>query len=167
MTTADTTTLYTRDPATGEFSPVIPERLFSIALEHLNRLVCRGDVMSSPDIVSSYLCVYFANYTYEAFVMLYLDTQNRVIAIEEPFRGSLTSTSVHPRQIVTAALRLNCAAAIAAHNHPSSGVPEPSSADIQLTKVLRDALALVEVRLLDHIVVGAGRTVSLAQRGLI
>jgi len=166
MTTADTTTLYTRDPATGDFSPVIPERLFSIALEQLNSLVCRGDVMSSPDIVSSYLCVYFANYAYEAFVVLYLDAQNRVIAIEEPFRGTLTQTSVYPRQIVAAALRHNCAAAVAAHNHPS-GIPEPSSADIQLTKVLRDALALVEVRLLDHIVVAAGRTVSLAQRGLM
>jgi len=100
------------------------------------------------------------------FVVVFLDAQHRVVANEEMFRGTLTQTSVYPREIVKKALQINAAAVILAHNHPS-GVAEPSGADEALTRALREALALVDVRVLDHFVVGAGAAVSFAERGLL
>src|SRR5216683_653584 len=107
-----------------------------------------------------------AGLPHEVFVCLQLDAHHRVIAIEELFRGTLTQTSVYPREVVKAALRANSAAVIFAHNHPS-GVAEPSHADEILTRSLKDALALVDIQVLDHFIVAGSRTMSFAERGLI
>jgi DNA repair protein RadC len=116
--------------------------------------------------VRDYLRLTLGNRPREAFVAVLLDAQNRVITQEELFQGTLTQTSVYPREVVKCALRHNAAAVIFAHNHPS-GVAEPSQADQTLTDTLRRALALVDVRVLDHFVVGHGRVTSFAERGLI
>jgi DNA repair protein RadC len=109
------------------------------------------DMLASPAAVRDYLRIMLAQRDHEVFMVLFLDAQNRVIAPEEMFRGTLTQTSVYPREVVKRALSLNAAAVILAHNHPS-GVAEPSRADEFLTQSLRSALALVDIRVLDHIV---------------
>jgi DNA repair protein RadC len=124
------------------------------------------DALSSPQAVRDYLRLQLGSREYEVFMAVFLDTQNRVIAIEELFRGSLKETSVYPREVVKRALAHNAAALIFAHNHPS-GVAEPSRADELITQALKQALALVDVRVLDHFIVAAGGGVSLAERGLI
>jgi DNA repair protein RadC len=124
------------------------------------------DAMSSPSQVRDYLFVFFAGQGYESFVTLFLDMQNRLIAAEELFRGTLSQTSVYPREIVKRALATNAGGVIFAHNHPS-GVCEPSRADELLTQTLKQALSLVEVRVLDHIVVAGDKAMSFAERGLI
>ena len=123
-------------------------------------------VMSSPGAVKEFLRVRLSALEYEVFVVLFLDAQHALIASEEMFRGTLSQTSVYPREVVRAALRHNAGAVILAHNHPS-GVAEPSRADELLTQSLKSALALVDVRVLDHIVVAGGSTTSLAERGLL
>lgn len=122
--------------------------------------------MNSPLAARSYLCLALAGQAHEIFTVLFLDAQHRLIACEEMFRGTLTQTSVYPREVVKQALRHNCAAVILAHNHPS-GVAEPSRADQALTHALQGALALVDVRVLDHIVVAGSQSVSFAERGLL
>ena len=127
----------------------------------------RGNVFASPAAVRDYLRLHLAGLKHEVFFALWLDAQNRLIAAEELFRGSLTQTSVYPREVVKKALWHNAAAVVLAHNHPS-GVAEPSSADEHLTRELRQALALVDVRVLDHfIVAGANQPLSFAERGLL
>ena len=118
-----------------------------------SRLQYRGDVLTSPQAVRDYLRLRIANLEYEVFVALFLDSQNRLIVAEELFRGTLAQTSVYPREVVKAALKHNAAAVIFAHNHPS-GVAEPSRADELLTTALKQALALIDCRTLDHFVVG-------------
>jgi len=125
-----------------------------------------GGAMDSPQRVRSYLCMALAQTAHETFAVLFLDAQHRLIACDEMFRGTLTQTAVYPREVVKQALRHNCAAVILAHNHPS-GVAEPSRADEVLTQALKAALALVDVRVLDHIVVAGGHSVSFAERGLL
>lgn len=125
-----------------------------------------ADVLTSPQAVRDYLRLALASRPHEVFVALYLDSQNRVLGIEELFRGTLAQTSVYPREVVKAALARNAAAMIFAHNHPS-GVAEPSRADELLTQALRQALALVDIRTLDHFVVAGSRLVSFAERGLL
>jgi DNA repair protein RadC len=130
------------------------------------RLIAQ-DVLSSPQAVRDWLQLRLAALPHEVFLTLWLDSGNRLIAADEIFRGTLSSTSVHPREIVKQALARNAAAVILAHNHPS-GRPEPSSADVSLTKALKDALALVDVRVLDHFIVAPGQDPrSLAETGLI
>ena len=124
------------------------------------------DALTSPQAVRDYLRLQLASLEYEVFMAVFLDTQNRVIAMEELFRGSLRETSVYPREVVKRALHLNASALIFAHNHPS-GVAEPSAADTAITRTLKQALALVDVRVLDHFIVAAGGGVSLAERGLV
>ncbi len=126
------------------------------------------DVLASPAAVRTYLRVLLAKRDHEVFVVLFLDVQNRVIASEEMFRGTLTQTSVYPREVVKRTLELNAAAVILAHNHPS-GIAEPSRADECLTQTLKASLALIDARVLDHfIVAGNGNTiVSFAERGLL
>jgi DNA repair protein RadC len=124
------------------------------------------DVLSSPRAVRDYLRLAFAGREHEVFVVLLLDAQHRVIACEELFRGTLTQTSVYPREVVKCALRHNAAAVIFAHNHPS-GVAEPSHADELLTRALKSALGLVDVQVLDHFVVAGAATTSFAERGLL
>jgi DNA repair protein RadC len=124
------------------------------------------DALASPQAVRDYLRLLLAARPYEVFVGLFLDSQNRLLAAEELFRGTLAQTSVYPREVVKAALARNAAAMIFAHNHPS-GVAEPSRADELLTQALKQALALVDVRTLDHFVVAGGRVTSFAERGLL
>jgi DNA repair protein RadC len=124
------------------------------------------DCLSSPRAVRDLLKLRLAGLPHEVFVCLQLDAQHRVIVYEELFRGTLTQTSVYPREVVKAALRANAAAVIFAHNHPS-GVAEPSHADEILTRSLKAALALVDVQVLDHFIVAGNRTMSFAERGLL
>jgi DNA repair protein RadC len=126
----------------------------------------RRDNLSSPELVRDYLRLTLATLPHEVFVAIFLDSQNRLVAAVELFRGTLSQTSVYPREVVKAALANNAAGAIFAHNHPS-GVAEPSRADELLTASLKQALALVDVRTLDHFVVAGERVVSLAERGWI
>jgi DNA repair protein RadC len=124
------------------------------------------DALSSPRAVRDYLRLVLAGREQEVFVVLLLDAQHRVIASEELFHGTLTQTSVYPREVVKCALKHNAAAVIFAHNHPS-GVAEPSHADEILTRSLKAALALVDIQVLDHFIVAGSRTMSFAERGLL
>jgi DNA repair protein RadC len=123
-------------------------------------------VFDSPEAVGLYLQLHLGSRPHEVFAALFLDAQHRLIVLEELFRGTLTHTSVYPREVVVRALHHHAAAVVLAHNHPSGGV-EPSRADEALTRTLKAALALVDVPVLDHVIVGAGRTLSMAQKGLI
>ena len=123
-------------------------------------------VFDSPAAVRHYLQLQIATLPHEVFAVLFLDSQQRLIAVEELFRGTLAQTSVYPREVVKRALSLNAASVLLAHNHPS-GVAEPSRADEALTQALRAALALVDVRVLDHFVVAPGAVVSFVERGLL
>ena len=125
-----------------------------------------GDALTSPQAVRDYLRLTLRARPYEVFVGIFLDSQNRVLASEEMFRGTLAQTSVYPREVDKAALACNAAAVIFAHNHPS-GVAEPSRADELLTQALKQALALVDIRTLDHFVVAGSHLVSFAERGLL
>lgn len=126
----------------------------------------KGAALSSPSSVRDYLRLLLTPLQHEVFIGIFLDAQNRVLAVEELFRGTLTQTSVHPREVVKKALQHNAAGLILAHNHPS-GLAEPSMSDIALTDTLKQALALVDVSVLDHFVVAAGAATSLAERGLL
>ena len=130
--------------------------------EELRQIV----VLTSPALVRDFLRLHFADQERETFVALFLDSQNRLIAAEELFRGTLTQTAVYPREVVKRALQVNAAGVMFAHNHPS-GVAEPSHADETLTQTLKQALALVDVRVLDHFVVARTSTMSFAERGLV
>ncbi len=142
----------------------------AIAKELVQRLLHEdlqhGSALNSPGAVREYLKLMLSGLEHEVFIVVFLGAQHRVIASEEMFRGTLTQTSVYPREVVKAALRHNAAALIFAHNHPS-GVPEPSRADEMLTTALKQALALVDVRVLDHFIVAGNQVVSFAERGLI
>jgi len=123
-------------------------------------------VFDSPTRVKDYLALHLAGRTQEVFAVLFLDAQHRLLKLEDLFYGTLTQTSVYPREVVKRALALNAGAVVLAHNHPS-GLAEPSRADEYLTQTLMSALKLVDVRVLDHLVVGQGQVVSMAERGLI
>ena len=131
-----------------------------------DRMRIPGVSISSPDDTTNYLTLKLAECEHEKFCVIFMDNRHRLIAFKEMFRGTIDGCSVHPREVVKAALTANAAAVILAHNHPS-GVAEPSRADTQLTRRLSDALALVDIRVLDHIVVGRSKTVSFAGRGLL
>ena len=149
-------------PAKGaELAAVVELARRSLAEE---ARVC--DALASPQAVRDYLRLSLAARPHEVFVGLYLDSQNRLLAADELFRGTLAQTSVYPREVVKSALARNAAAMIFAHNHPS-GVAEPSRADELLTQALKQALALVDIRTLDHFVVAGGRLTSFAERGLL
>ena len=119
-----------------------------------------------PQAVKEYLQLQLGARKHEVFAVMFLDVQHRLLALEELFRGTLTQTSVYPREVVLRALHHHAAAVVLTHNHPS-GVAEPSRADEALTQALKAALALVDIRVLDHIIIGQGQTCSLAERGLI
>ena len=124
------------------------------------------DMLASPAAVRDYLRIMLAQRDHEVFMVLFLDAQNRVIAAEELFRGTLTQTSVYPREVVKRALAHNAAGVILAHNHPS-GVAEPSIQDQALTRALAESLALVDMKVLDHFIVAPGAGLSFAERGLL
>jgi DNA repair protein RadC len=142
------------------------QAVMEIARRALTEELKSGDIMDSPQSVRNYLRLSLRGKPYEVFVGIFLDTRHRTIIAEELFRGTLTQASVYPREIVKRALFHNAAAMIFAHNHPS-GVAEPSQADETLTQSLKQALALIDVRVLDHFVIGSGEVVSFAERGLI
>jgi DNA repair protein RadC len=123
-------------------------------------------VLDTPEALAHYLQLHLAHRGHEVFAVLFLDAQHRLIALEEMFRGTLAETSVYPREVVVRALDLQAAAVVLAHNHPT-GLVRPSRADEALTRGLRAALALVDVRVLDHVIVGPGQSLSMAQQGLM
>ena len=131
-----------------------------------SRLKSGSPTLSTPATVRDYLRLRLADLEHEVFLALFLDSQHRLITCEELFRGTLAQTSVYPREVVKAALRHNAGAVILAHNHPS-GLAEPSRADELLTSALKQALALVDVKVIDHFVVAGDQTVSFAERGLL
>jgi DNA repair protein RadC len=141
-----------------------------VARELVKRLLSeelsRGCALTSPGAVRDYLKLILGDRDHEVFVCLWLDAQHRVIRTEEAFRGTLTHTSVYPREIVKSALAANAAAVLFAHNHPS-GIAQPSQADELLTRNLKEALALVEVKVLDHFIVAGRQSISFAERGLL
>ncbi|MCC7413457.1 MAG: DNA repair protein RadC [Gammaproteobacteria bacterium] len=137
-----------------------------LARRCLEAKLARGDAIASPDDTRRFLGARLRAHGREVFACMFLDNRHRVIAFEELFYGTIDSATVHPREIVKRALALNAAALILAHNHPS-GVAEPSRADAALTARVKTALELVDIRVLDHFVVGDGEVVSLAERGLI
>lgn len=130
------------------------------------RLRAPGECLENPGITRDYLRLHLAELEHEVFGMLFLDNRHRVIQIKDLFRGTVDGASVHPREVVKETLAVNAVAVIMYHNHPS-GVPEPSRADLSLTKRLKESLALVDIRVLDHIIVGDMEIVSFAERGLI
>ena len=142
------------------------ERILKRAMEILEKRARSGCALTSPGAVRDFLRLAIAEKEHEVFVCVWVDAQHRVLKFEESFRGTLTQTSVYPREIVKAALAANAAAVIFAHNHPS-GAAQPSRADELLTRNLKDALALVDVKVLDHFVVAGCQCISFAERGLL
>jgi len=142
------------------------EAALELARRSLQDELRAASALTSPGAVRDYLRLAIADREHEVFVCLWLDAQHRVLRFEELFRGTLTQTSVYPREIVKAGLRANAAAVIFAHNHPS-GAAQPSRADELLTRNLKDALALVEIKVLDHFIVAGPHTLSFAERGLL
>jgi len=140
--------------------------VMELARRSLAEQVAAGPVFDAPERVKDYLRMQLAHLSQEVFAVLFLDAQHRLLKFEEMFRGTLTQTSVYPREVVRRALELHAGAVILAHNHPS-GVAEPSRADEFLTQTLRSALQLVDVRVLDHLVVARSGVVSFAERGLL
>jgi DNA repair protein RadC len=140
--------------------------VIELARRSLAQQLTERPVFDTPAKVKDYLRMQLAQREHEVFAVMFLDAQNRLVKLEEMFRGTLTQTSVYPREVVKRALAWQSAAVILAHNHPS-GAAEPSRADEFLTQTLKSALALVDVRVLDHLVVGQGGVVSLVERGLL
>jgi len=140
------------------------QAVLEMSQRHLAELLISGQVFESPAAVKSYLTQQLRHKQQEVFVALWLDNQHRLLRYEELFHGTIDGASVYPREVVKAALAENAAAVVFAHNHPS-GVAEPSQADRKITERLQQALSLVDIRLLDHLVVGEGRVESFAERG--
>ena len=154
--------MYTSEAAFEQENQLIAEA------KHLlyARLQTSDQAFTSPKATRDYLCLQLSERQHEVFCCLFLDSKHRLIEYQELFVGTIVTCSVHPREVVKAALRVNCAAVIFAHNHPS-GAAEPSESDERITTRLKSALALVEIRVLDHFVVGDRTVVSFAERGLI
>jgi DNA repair protein RadC len=142
------------------------QAVLEMSRRYLNEHIADRDVLTSPEATRQYLKMRLRGLRHEVFACLFLDNRHRVIDYRELFRGTIDGASVHPREVVQEALRHNAAAVIFAHNHPS-GVAEPSQSDLRITQRLKDALALVDVRVLDHIIVGEGEGTSFAERGLL
>ena len=144
--------------------PVTADEILTMANQLARSKLTKGQALTSPNLTYSCLQTLLQGYEREVFAILFLDSQHRVIKFEELFQGTLDAASVYPREVVKAALSCNAAAVILAHNHPS-GMPEPSRADRPLTETLQAALATVEIRVLDHLVIGTEGRVSMAERG--
>lgn len=164
---AATVAEFSQVPGMGPAKFVQLQAVIELSRRALGEQMKRSDLLTSPGAVRDYLRLQLAGLAHEVFFALWLDAQNRLIAAEELFRGTLTQTSVYPREVVKKALWHNAAAVVLAHNHPS-GVGEPSAADQSLTRELKQALALVDVRVLDHfIVAGQDQPLSFAERGFL
>lgn len=160
----NTQTLYIREGA--NYRPATSEEMIAAVHRALTHRFRRGSALDSPDVVRSYLQVHLAQLEHEVFCMLALDNRHRLIARIDLFRGTIDGSSVYPREVVKEALKHNASAVLFVHNHPS-GVAEPSQADELITQRLRDALGLVDIRVLDHLIVGGERVTSFAERGLL
>lgn len=165
LLTADYQQLCSR-PGLGQAKAIQIQAALELGRRYLRIELDRVDAVNNPDETRHYLKARLRDRLGEVFACLFLDNRNRVIAFEELFFGTIDGASVHPREVVRRCLHHNAAALICAHNHPS-GVAEPSEADIRITKRLREALDLIDVKLHDHLIVGDGQPVSLAERGLI
>ncbi len=157
---------FCRGKGLGEAKYVQLQACLELSRRHLLATLQRGDALTSPDHTRTYLSAQLRDRHQEVFACLFLDNRHRVIEYEELFYGTVDGASVHPREVVRRCISHNAAAVILAHNHPS-GVAEPSRADEQITERLKQALSLVDVRMLDHMIVGDGEVTSLAERGLI
>lgn len=150
----------------GKSKYVQMQAAFEMSRRALSEQMKEKDVLSSPEQVRDYLILKLANYLHEAFLVLFLDVQNRLIATEEMFNGTLTETSVYPREVVKRALHYNAGSVMFAHNHPS-GIAKQSKADEMITQQLKKALALIDVRVLDHFIVAGNQTLSFVELGLL
>ena len=157
--------LYVRDGA-GEFVQADPEAILEAARAHLRRRMRRGATLSSPKLVRDFLTVTLGERGCEYFCVLLLDSRHRLVKFVELFRGTIDGASVHPREVVKLALIEGAASVVLVHNHPSQ-VGEPSHADELITQRLREALALIDVRVTDHLIVAGSEVVSFCERGLI
>jgi DNA repair protein RadC len=153
-------------PGLGPVKYVQLQAVLELGRRFLEETLQRGDALKSVVDTRRYLITKLRHQPHEVFACLFLDNRNRVISFEELFHGTIDGASVHPRQVVKRALHHNAAALIFAHNHPS-GIAEPSRADEQITLRLKEALALIDVRVLDHFIVGDGQILSFAERGLL
>lgn len=150
----------------ADLNDVEKQSVITLAMKVLSIKHRAGRVLSKPDETRDFLRLRLADYRNEVFGCLFLDNRHRIIAVRELFQGTIDGASVYPRVVVQQAMEVNAAAMVFFHNHPS-GVAEPSHADEVITRRLKDALALVDVRVLDHFVVSAGESVSFAERGLL
>ena len=157
---------FCRANGVSEVTFVTLQASLELGRRHLESRLERGVSLATPDDTRRYLSCRLRGYPHEVFACLFLDNRNRVLGFEEMFRGTIDGATVHPREVVKRALEHNAAALIVAHNHPS-GVAEPSHADRALTRRLVDAVGLVDIRLLDHLVIGDGEVVSFAERGFL
>jgi len=157
---------FSSSPGLGSAKYAQLQAVLEMARRHLRESLERDGALTSPDLTRQYLSSQMRGYPHEVFACLFLDNQHRVIGFEELFRGTIDGASVYPREVVKKALSFNAAAVIFAHNHPS-GVAEPSEADRHITVRLKQALSLIEIRVLDHFIVGDGEPYSFAEHGLI
>ena len=165
LTLAFDSSMLVRDEQ-GGYAPATAEQILAAARKVIDQKIQRGEAFTSPELIKEYLVTKLAGFEHEVFAAVFLDSKHRLIDYVEIFRGTIDSASVYPREVVKEALRVNAAAAIFSHNHPS-GHPEPSEADKVITQRLKEALALIDVRSLDHIIVAGQRTVSFAEQGLL
>jgi len=147
------------------FSLITPNQIIELATSIMEGRVI-GEALTSPEDTKRFLSLKIGHLEHEVFCCLFLDNRHRVISFDHMFNGTIDGASVYPREVVKAALKHNAAAVIFTHNHPS-GEPEPSQTDQRLTERLKNALALVDIRVLDHLVIGGSSSVSFAERGLI
>ena len=166
ITTNQSTILYVRDQASRRYRRAQPTEIVDAAQVAIDAMFPQGTLMDSIHTVRLFLTTRISTREREVFLCLFLDNKHRLIQAEELFFGSIDSSPVFPREVVKRALHFNCAAVIFAHNHPS-GNQEPSPADLAITRRLKEALALVEVRVIDHLVIGGTHSVSLAERGIL
>jgi DNA repair protein RadC len=160
-------TLYTNDENTASgIREASFQEVLDAARSALAKRVRRGTGFTSPRITADYLRVRLSTLDHEVFCVIYLTKRHQFIACEDLFRGTIDGASVYPREVLKEALKHNAAAVILAHNHPS-GVAEPSQADLDITRQLKKALDLVDIRVLDHLIIAGGDTVSFAERGLV
>ncbi len=156
----------TSERGIGVARATVLRSLPEIARRYFSEAVTVGETIRSPSDTETFLQAKMRHLGHELFCCRYLDNRHRVLRFDEMFRGTIDGTSVYPREVVKEALRINAAAVILAHNHPS-GVAEPSQADERITRRLKSALELVDIRLLDHLIIGDGKATSLAARGLL
>lgn len=156
----------TTEPGVGYSRSALLRALPELARRYFEESLPVGEAIRSPADTHAFLQAKIGHLQHEMFCCLYLDNRHRILRFDPMFRGTIDGTSVYPREVVKEALAINAAAVILAHNHPS-GVAEPSQADERITRRLKSALELVDIRLLDHLIIGAAETTSLASRGLL